>query len=183
VLATAVLLGADLALASLALVQLQPPVGRGARSTLDLPSGAALLIDESYNANPASMRAALGLLGQAPIGPRGRRIAVLGDMLELGAESAALHRALAQPIVELGIDLVFCSGPSMRALWEALPSERRGAYAADSTALQPKVLGAVHGGDAIMVKGSLGSRMGPIVRALSALSSANESRTRASVQG
>jgi UDP-N-acetylmuramoyl-tripeptide--D-alanyl-D-alanine ligase len=183
VLATAVLLGADLALAALALVQLQPPVGRGARSTLDLPSGAALLIDESYNANPASMRAALNLLGQAPVGPRGRRIAVLGDMLELGAESAALHRALAQPIADLGIDLVFCSGPSMGALWEALPSERRGAYAADSAALQPEVLGAVRDGDAIMVKGSLGSRMGPIVRALSALSSASESRTRASVQG
>ncbi|MGD9844781.1 MAG: UDP-N-acetylmuramoylalanyl-D-glutamyl-2,6-diaminopimelate--D-alanyl-D-alanine ligase [Variibacter sp.] len=181
VLATAVLLGADLALAAVAQTQLRPPVGRGARSTLELSTGAALLIDESYNANPASMRAALDLLGRAPVGPRGRRIAVLGDMLELGNESAALHRALAQPVVALGIDLVFCSGPSMRALWDALPSERRGAYAADSAALQPEVLGAVHDGDAIMVKGSLGSRMGPIVRALSALSSANESRTRPSI--
>ena len=85
VLAAASLAGADLALAALALADLKPPSGgRGARITLDLPGGTALLIDESYNANPASMRAALALLGQAPMGPRGRRIAVLGDMLELG---------------------------------------------------------------------------------------------------
>ena len=78
------LLGADLALAALALAELQPATGRGARITLAMPDGTALLIDESYNANPASMRAALALLGQAAIGARGRRIAVLGDMLELG---------------------------------------------------------------------------------------------------
>ena len=65
-----------------------------------------------------------------------------------------------------GIDLVFCSGPLMRALWEALPSERRGGYAETSAALEPEVLAAIHPGDAVMVKGSLGSRMGPIVKAL-----------------
>ena len=86
VLAAAALAGADLALAALALAELQPAAGRGARMTLELPGGAALLIDESYNANPASMRAALALLGQAESGPRGRRIAVLGDMLELGPQ-------------------------------------------------------------------------------------------------
>ena len=85
VLAAAALVGADLALAALALAELQPAAGRGARVTLELPGGAALLIDESYNANPASMRAALALLGQSEVGPRGRRMAVLGDMLELGA--------------------------------------------------------------------------------------------------
>ena len=85
VLAAAALAGADLALAALALNELKPAAGRGARTTLRLPGGSALLIDESYNANPASMAAAIALLGQAPIGPRGRRIAVLGDMLELGA--------------------------------------------------------------------------------------------------
>ena len=95
VLAAARLLGADLALAALALADLKPPAGRGERVTLELPGGAALLIDESYNANPASMRAALALLGQAPMKGAGRRIAVLGDMLELGPEGAALHRGLA----------------------------------------------------------------------------------------
>ena len=129
VLATAALVGADLAVAALALAQLQPAVGRGSRVTLDVPGGAALLIDESYNANPASMRAAIALLGQAPVGPHGRRIAVLGDMLELGPQAVDLHRGLADPILANAVDLVFCAGEKMRALWEALPSERRGGYA------------------------------------------------------
>jgi UDP-N-acetylmuramoyl-tripeptide--D-alanyl-D-alanine ligase len=166
VLAAAVLMGADLALAAVALARLEPPVGRGARATLLLPAGQALLIDESYNANPASMRAALALLGQTPVGPRGRRIAVLGDMLELGIDGPALHRALADPVEENDIDLVFCAGPLMHSLWKALPSERRGAYAESAAALEAGVIGAVRDGDAIMIKGSLGSRMGPLVKAL-----------------
>jgi UDP-N-acetylmuramoyl-tripeptide--D-alanyl-D-alanine ligase len=166
VLAAASLIGADLALAALALADLQPPSGRGARKSLAVPGGSALLIDESYNANPASVRAALALLGQVPMGARGRRIAVLGDMLELGAHGAELHAALVEPVLAHDIDLVFCSGPLMRSLWEVLPSERRGGYAETSTALEPAVLGDIHAGDAIMVKGSLGSKMGPIVTAL-----------------
>ena len=166
VLAAAELLGADLALAALALARLEPPAGRGARISLTLPVGEALLIDESYNANPASMRAALALLGNAPRGPRGRRIAVLGDMLELGPEGQALHRALAGPIADHDIDLVFCSGPLMHSLWKALPSERRGAYAETSAGLESALVAAVREGDALMVKGSLGSRMGPLVKAL-----------------
>lgn len=166
VLAAASLAGADVALAALALANLAPPVGRGARSELDLPGGRALLIDESYNANPASMRAAIALLGQADVTAGGRRIAVLGDMLELGPGAAELHRALLEAIVAHGIDLVFCCGPLMHSLWEALPSERRGRYAETSAALEPLVLAAVRSGDAIMIKGSLGSRMGPIVKAL-----------------
>jgi UDP-N-acetylmuramoyl-tripeptide--D-alanyl-D-alanine ligase len=94
VLAAAQLLGADLALAALALGALKPPAGRGERVTLDVPGGAVLLIDESYNANPTSMRAALALLGQVPTKRLGRRIAVLGDMLELGPDGAALHAEL-----------------------------------------------------------------------------------------
>jgi len=166
VLATAVLVGADLALAALALVDLQPASGRGARLTLDMPGGKALLIDESYNANPASMRAALALLSHANVGPLGRRIAVLGDMLELGPRGAELHRELAMAVLAHDIDLVFCCGPLMRALWEALPSRRKGGYAETSAALESHVLAAVQPGDAVMVKGSLGSRMAPIVKAL-----------------
>ena len=96
VLAAAVLAGADLALAALALAELKPVAGRGAPIEIDLPGGPALVIDDSYNANPASMAAALALLGQAPVGPHGRRIAVLGDMLELGPKGRALHRAPAR---------------------------------------------------------------------------------------
>ena len=166
VLAAVSLVGADLALAALALNNLKPASGRGARTMLSVPGGKALLIDESYNANPASMRAAIALLGGAPVGKRGRRIAVLGDMLELGPAGAELHRALADTIETAEIDLVFCSGPLMRALWEALPSRARGGYAETAAGLEPTVLAAIQAGDAVMVKGSLGSRMGPIVRAL-----------------
>jgi UDP-N-acetylmuramoyl-tripeptide--D-alanyl-D-alanine ligase len=112
------------------------------------------------------MRAALSLLGQAPIGAQGRRIAVLGDMLELGPEGPALHRDLVQPILDCDVDLVFCAGPLMQALWEALPSDYRGDHAPSAAALEPKVLAAVRAGDVIMIKGSLGSRMGPLARAL-----------------
>jgi UDP-N-acetylmuramoyl-tripeptide--D-alanyl-D-alanine ligase len=174
VLAAVSLAGADLALAALALAEIKPPTGRGARSTLQLNRGTALLIDESYNANPASMGAALALLGQADVGPRGRRIAVLGDMLELGARGADLHRELLEPVLGHGVDLVFCCGPLMRALWEALPSERRGGYAESSAALESQLLAAIRPGDAVMVKGSLGSRMGPLVKALEHLSPRGE---------
>jgi UDP-N-acetylmuramoyl-tripeptide--D-alanyl-D-alanine ligase len=166
VLAAVSLVHADLALAALALNNLKPATGRGARTTLALPGGSALLIDESYNANPASMRAAIALLGQAPLGPHGRRIAVLGDMLELGAQGQALHRGLGEAIAAAAVDLVYCSGPLMRALWEALPSGNRGGYAETAAALELAVLEAVRAGDAVMVKGSLGSKMGPIVKAL-----------------
>jgi UDP-N-acetylmuramoyl-tripeptide--D-alanyl-D-alanine ligase len=153
-------------LAALALNNLKPASGRGARTTLRVPGGSALLIDESYNANPASMAAAIALLGQAAVGNHGRRIAVLGDMLELGAQGVGLHRGLAEPIEAAGVDLVFCSGPLMRALWEALPSATRGGYAETAAGLQPAVLAVLRDGDAVMVKGSLGSKMGPIVKAL-----------------
>ncbi len=183
VLAAAVLLGADLAISALALAALEPPRGRGQRIALETPSGAALLIDESYNANPASMRAALALLGQAPSGRRGRRIAVLGDMLELGPGAAEFHDQLVEPVVSQAIDLVFCAGPLMRTLWERLPPERRGGYAETSAALEAEVLANVRGGDVIMVKGSLGSRMGPIVQALVRRFPRQEAAAPAAAQG
>lgn len=166
VLATAALCGADLALAALALCRLKPVAGRGTTTAMEMAGGSALLIDESYNANPASVAAALALVRQAEIGPQGRRIAVLGDMLELGSKGPALHRALAKHIAAQEIDLVFCCGPLMRNLWQALPASRRGGYAEDSAALEACVVTAVRAGDVVMVKGSLGSRMGPIVKAM-----------------
>jgi UDP-N-acetylmuramoyl-tripeptide--D-alanyl-D-alanine ligase len=164
VLAAVVVLGGDLDRAARALADLRPARGRGARLNIELPGGTMLLIDESYNANPASMRAALASLGQTN-GP-GRRIAVLGDMLELGPHGRDLHRSLAAAALSFPVDLVFCCGPLMCNLWDALPANRRGKFAADSTELTPHVIAAVRPGDVVMVKGSLGSRMGEIVKAL-----------------
>jgi UDP-N-acetylmuramoyl-tripeptide--D-alanyl-D-alanine ligase len=166
VLAAASLMGADLARAALTLSQVQPAAGRGVRHMLEVAHGEATLIDESYNANPASMSAALNVLGAAAVGEKGRRIAVLGDMLELGPEGPALHRGLWEAVKANNIDLIFCCGPLMRNLWDALSSGKRGGYAVDAAALESQVLAAIRAGDAIMVKGSLGSRMKPIVSAL-----------------
>ena len=130
----------------------------------------------------ASMRAALALLGQAPVGPRGRRIAVLGEMLELGANAADLHGDLLGPVVENSVDLVFCAGPLFNKLWQALPPARRGGYAVTSAELEADLLAMLAPGDAVMVKGSLGSKMGPIVKALSTRFSSQGARAEASAQ-
>ncbi|MGM4892942.1 UDP-N-acetylmuramoylalanyl-D-glutamyl-2,6-diaminopimelate--D-alanyl-D-alanine ligase [Tardiphaga sp. 839_C3_N1_4] len=166
VLAAASLMGADLAHAALTLSQVVPAAGRGVRHVLEVSGGEATLIDESYNANPASMAAAINVLGAAAIGPKGRRIAVLGDMLELGADGAKLHAGLLDAVQSNGIDLVFCCGPLMRNLWDTLSTGKRGGYAGDAAALESQVLAVIRAGDAIMVKGSLGSKMKPIVSAL-----------------
>jgi UDP-N-acetylmuramoyl-tripeptide--D-alanyl-D-alanine ligase len=166
VLATASLVGADLALAALSLSRIEPAAGRGIRRALEVGSGEATLIDESYNANPASMAAALNVLGSAPVGPHGRRIAVLGDMLELGPTSAVLHLGLNEAIKANRIDLVYCCGPLMRNLWDALSTGKRGGYAESAAALEAQVVAAIRAGDAITIKGSLGSKMKTIVTAL-----------------
>ena len=157
-------LGADAAKAAAALGGFAALKGRGARA----PLGDIELIDESYNANPASMAAALGLLKSAEPGKGGRRIAVLGDMLELGPEAPALHRAIAKDLSANKIDLAFLCGPQMRALWEAIPSDRRGAYAESSAELKERLLANLRANDVVLVKGSFGSRMALIVDALKA---------------
>jgi len=162
----AVLAGADLALAALSLSQIEPVAGRGVRRALQVASGEATLIDESYNANPASMAAALNVLGAAAVGPHGRRIAVLGDMLELGPTGPALHRGLNEAIKANRIDLVYCCGPLMRNLWDALSTGKRGGYAESAALLEAQAVTAIRAGDTIMVKGSLGSKMKTIVNAL-----------------
>lgn len=169
-------LGADLAAAALSLAALSPPAGRGERTALEMPAGTAWLIDESYNANPAAVRAALATLAGIETGSRGRRIAVLGDMLELGPASADLHRGLAEAIEAAGIDLVFAAGPLTRHLYEALPVHRRGAVAETSTDLIEPLAKILRPGDAVMVKGSNGSRMGRIVEALKARYAAPQTR-------
>jgi UDP-N-acetylmuramoyl-tripeptide--D-alanyl-D-alanine ligase len=166
VLATVHILGADLALASLALSELRPPVGRGERTLLTIADGTALLIDESYNANPASMRAALANLAAVEMPRRGRRIAVLGDMRELGAQGPALHRELAEAVEAGNVDLVFAAGSLMGNLVDRLPRSRVAAHVETSAELVDAVCAAVHPGDAVMVKGSLSMKMALVVKAL-----------------
>src|SRR5215468_3789186 len=169
VLAAAKSAGIDLAAAAGALAQLQPLKGRGQRLKIAGPRGTFELIDESYNASPAAMRAAFQVLAQAKPGSGGRRIAVLGDMRELGETARLLHADLAPDLKSARVDLVFTAGPLMEWLHASLPEAIRGVHAADSQALVPAVLEAVKGGDVVLVKGSLGSRMAPIVEALRAL--------------
>ena len=115
------------------------------------------------------MAASFAVLGALAPGKGGRRIAVLGDMLELGPDELALHAGLARPLAVHGVDLVFAAGPRMRALFDALPPTMRGAYTADAALLAPIVADAVRPGDVVGVKGSAGSRMGRVVEALKAL--------------
>jgi UDP-N-acetylmuramoyl-tripeptide--D-alanyl-D-alanine ligase len=161
-LAAADALGVDAGRAAAALAGFRPPAGRGERFRLMHDSGPFVLIDESYNANPASMRAALALLGQAKPGPSGRRIAVLGDMLELGADAPRLHAELLQPLREAGADLVFLAGPLMKSLWGALPESCRGAYSEEAEELGRSLCQVVRAGDVVMVKASAGTRLKPL---------------------
>ncbi|MHB0705733.1 UDP-N-acetylmuramoyl-tripeptide--D-alanyl-D-alanine ligase [Roseomonas mucosa] len=159
-------LGADPVRFLAALEGFSPTAGRGQRQAIPLEEGGEfLLLDESYNANTASVAAALAVLTAQPTPPPGRRIAVLGDMLELGEHGPDLHRSLA-PAAAAAADLVYCCGPLMRGLFEALPPGKRGAHAPDSASLAPVLASAVRSGDAVMVKGSLGSRMATVVAAL-----------------
>ena len=158
--------GAHAGTASQALVHLNAPPGRGSRTVLTAPGGDILLIDESYNANPASMQSALAALATVPRARFGRRVAVLGDMLELGPEAAQLHAGLAGAIQSSGVDLVFASGPQMSHLHAALPEKKRGGWAINSTEIKGSLLRELRPGDVVMIKGSNGSRMAPLVEAV-----------------
>ncbi|GMG82340.1 UDP-N-acetylmuramoyl-tripeptide--D-alanyl-D-alanine ligase [Paralimibaculum aggregatum] len=175
-------LGLDTARAALELPRWHAPKGRGARERVRLGPGGLdgeiTLIDESFNANPASMRAALEALAAAPVAhnigrvARGRRIVFLGDMLELGPEEIAMHASLATSPEIAAADIVHCCGPRMRALHAALPRRRRGIWAADSTELAARAGRLVDAGDVCMVKGSKGARMGPVLAAIRRLGQA-----------
>ncbi len=166
-LAAVAALGLDPAKAVAALEDFAPLAGRGSRRALAIPGGTILLLDESYNGNGASMRAALDVLR---LQPNRRRIAVLGDMLELGDDGPAEHAGLAEA-VEQSADVLFTCGPLMQHLHDSVPPGRRGAHAADSNALAPIVAKAITNGDAVLVKGSLGSGMRRIIATLEAATS------------
>lgn len=166
-LAVVAALGLDPARAIAALEAFAPLAGRGSRRELAIAGGTILLLDESYNGNGASMRAALDVLR---LQPDRRRVAVLGDMLELGDEGPAEHAGLAEA-VEQSADILFTCGPLMRHLHDSVPAALRGAHAADSNALAPIVASSIADGDAILVKGSLGSGMKRIIATLEAATS------------
>jgi UDP-N-acetylmuramoyl-tripeptide--D-alanyl-D-alanine ligase len=172
-LAAADVVGADLDAAAHALEHLRAFDGRGVATRVAAPFGQFLLVDDSYNANPASMAAAFSTLGARKPNGGGRRIAALGDMLELGPEERAYHSGLATPLQEAGVDLVFAAGPRMAALMEALPPNLRGGYAETADALIPVIAGSLQAGDIVLVKGSNGSKMSRVVAALSRLGGDN----------
>lgn len=157
-------LDVDLGDSLAALGSFEPLEGRGAEATVRLARGAFTLIDESYNANPVSMVSAIATLGARKA--MGRKVVALSDMLELGPDSPSYHAALAEPLAAAKVDLVFCAGPLMKSLWDALPPTRRGGYAETAADLAPLVERAVEPGDVVMVKGSNGSKAGLIAQAL-----------------
>ena len=158
----------ETALAALAAFGALP--GRGAETRVALPGGAFLLVDESYNANPVSMRAVLDTLSRRPVlAEGGRRIAVLTDMLELGPDGERLHAELAAAAVRAGVRRAFSAGPLMRAFHDALPAERRGAWAPTAAELAPAVVAAIRPGDVVVVKGSNGSKASLVARALAGM--------------
>ncbi len=162
--------GGDIAKAAARLSRIEPPRGRGNRLSVALPyRGEIEVIDESYNASPASMRAAFEVLGRSETRASGRRIAVLGDMLELGPDATKEHADLAFGLQRAEVDLVFTCGPNMSLLAAALPAPMVGGHAPDSAALASRLCAALRGGDVVMVKGSLGSRMAVVIEALTAL--------------
>ncbi len=157
-------LGADLAAAGLALAEMEGLAGRGARRMVRAGAGTALLIDESYNANAASMAATLAVLGREP----GRKIAVLGEMGELGAASAALHAGLAEPVITAGVDFALLVGPAMLPLVETLEGRIGLRHVADAAAARDVLLSMIAPGDAVLVKGSNYVGMAAVVAALEA---------------
>jgi UDP-N-acetylmuramoyl-tripeptide--D-alanyl-D-alanine ligase len=173
-LASCVAAGADLGQSAVALGHWQPPQGRGRRRMIQLdPTNETLsidLIDEAYNANPASIGAALDVLaGARPPGKHGRRVAILGDMKELGQTEAALHAAIAQSDALERCDVIHCVGPLMKHLHDALPQDKRGLWADSAAELAARPNQLVSAGDVVMAKGSLSMKMALIVDAITNL--------------
>ena len=158
--------GGDVLAAAHVIEELAPVKGRGVTSQVLVAGGSFKIVDETYNASPASVRAAIAVLGMTPPGEGGHRLAVLGDMLELGETGRAVHAGLAETLIADGIDRVFTAGPLMRHLQDALPAGMKGGHAGDSASLAPLVAASARPGDVVLVKGSAGSRMDIVVTAL-----------------
>jgi UDP-N-acetylmuramoyl-tripeptide--D-alanyl-D-alanine ligase len=164
VLAAVQAVGGDLAQAGLALADMAGLKGRGARTVIAVRGGEALLIDESYNANPASMAATLKVLGDTPV--RGRRIVVLGAMRELGEGSADFHAALAAPIAAAGVDEAILVGDEMASLAKVLGEATKLTHVPDAASAIPFARSAIGPGDAVLVKGSNSIGLSALVEAL-----------------
>jgi len=154
--------GLDLDKAAKALKAIKPAIGRGDVTPLRVNDKSVLLVDESYNANPTSMRAAFAALSHR----EARRIAVLGDMYELGADEIALHADLSGPIVDADIARVIVTGECMRALRGALPQRRRAAWVENADDAYHALLSELEDGDVVMIKGSNATGLGALARRL-----------------
>ena len=163
-------LGADVTKAAATLAGVKASPGRGARRRLKFGNGTIEFLDESYNANPASMRAMLAVLARTEPAPGGRRLLAMGDMRELGEGADAFHAGLAEAVAASGAAQVFLCGPHMEALWRRMATEQKGVHRPDSAALAGEVAAALKAGDVIAVKGSLGSKMKNVVDAILAAS-------------
>jgi len=167
-------LGANVVEAAASLASIGASPGRGARRRLKFGAGTVELLDESYNANPVSMRAMLAVLARTEPADGGRRLLAMGDMRELGEEADAYHAGLADAVAASGAAQVFLCGPHMQALWRLLAPAQRGVHRPDSASLAGAVAGALRTGDVIAVKGSLGSKMKIVVDAIVAASGGEE---------
>jgi UDP-N-acetylmuramoyl-tripeptide--D-alanyl-D-alanine ligase len=170
VLACVYALGLDVEAGAEAIRDVSAGRGRGGQLDVALPGGGSVrLIDESYNASPAAMRAAFSVLALAQPGDGGRRIAVLGDMRELGARGMDLHADLADDLLSAAPDRVYTVGPLMRAMRTRVPTSLRGAHGDTSVDVADQIAADLVDGDVVLVKGSLGTNMAPIVAAIEAL--------------
>jgi UDP-N-acetylmuramoyl-tripeptide--D-alanyl-D-alanine ligase len=169
-------LGADVGQAAATLASVGASPGRGARRRLRFGEGTVELLDESYNANPVSMRAMLAVLARMQPAKGGRRLLAMGDMRELGEGADAYHAGLADAVSASGAAQVFLCGPHMQALWQQLSPAQRGMHRPDSASLAGEVAAAVQTGDVIAVKGSLGSKMKIVVDAIVAASGGEAGR-------
>jgi UDP-N-acetylmuramoyl-tripeptide--D-alanyl-D-alanine ligase len=169
-------LGADVEQAAASLAGVSASPGRGARRFLKFGNGTVELLDESYNANPMSVRAMLAILARTEPAKGGRRLLALGDMRELGDRADAFHAGLADAVLASGATQVFLCGPHMEALWRKLEPAQRGVHRPDSMALAGEVAAALRAGDVIAVKGSLGSKMKHVVDAILAASGGEAGR-------